>query len=44
MTTCEERDNQLLDEGILSDDVFLYISLDLYECVVDMSESRVQGR
>lgn len=41
MTTREECDNQLLDESILTDDLFLDICLDLYECVVDMSESRV---
>lgn len=39
MATGEECDNQLLDEGILPDDLLLDISLDLYECIVDMSES-----
>ena len=44
MSTREEGDDQLVDEGILPDDLALDICLDRLERVVDMGESWVHSQ
>ena len=41
VSSSKKRDNQLLDHRVLPDDIFLDISFDLSECIVDMCESRI---
>jgi len=43
MSTCEECDDELLDESILTDDISLYLGLDSVKCIVDVGECRIQN-
>lgn len=43
MSSCEECDNELLDESILTDDISLNTWLDSVECIVDVGESWIQN-
>lgn len=42
MSTREEGYDKLLNEGILTDDISLYLGLDCMEGIVDVGESRIQ--
>ena len=43
MSTCEECDDQLVDESILTDDLLLDPALDGMESIVDVGECWIQN-